>query len=100
MTRGRKLRTDGTVVESNIHPPSDNGLLSDSVRVLTRTVQRARKMLSASGQEVQAGFADLTQEAKGISRQIGETLRSKKEVALAQGRQLYEKLLAMTEQTT
>lgn len=99
VTRGRKLRTDGTVVESNIHPPSDNGLLSDSVRVLTRTVQRARKMLSASGQEVQAGFADLTQEAKGISRQIGETLRSKKEVALAQGRQLYEKLLAMTEQS-
>jgi len=99
VTRGRKLRTDGTVVESNIRPPSDNRLLADSVRVLTRTVQRARNLLQASGQEVQAGFADLTQEAKGLARQIGETLRSKKEAALAQGRQLYENLLAMTEQS-
>ena len=34
VTRGRKLRTDGTVVETNIHPPSDSSLLADSVRVL------------------------------------------------------------------
>ena len=32
VTRGRKLRTDGTVVESNIRPPSDNRLLADGVR--------------------------------------------------------------------
>ena len=33
VTRGRKLRTDGTVVETNIHPPSDSSLLSDSVKI-------------------------------------------------------------------
>jgi len=99
VTKGRKLRTDGTVVESNIRPPSDGRLLADSVRVLARTVQRGRKLLSAAGQKVQAGFADLTQTAKGLSRQIGETLRSKKEAAQKQGRQLYENLLSMTEQT-
>jgi len=99
VTKGRKLRTDGTVVESNIRPPSDGRLLADSVRVLARTVQRARKLLSATGQKVQAGFADLTQEAKGLARQIGETLRSKKETAQKQGRQLYENLLSLTEQT-
>ena len=99
VTKGRKLRTDGTVVESNIRSPSDGRLLADSVRVLARTVQRGRKLLSAAKQKVQAGFADLTQEAKGLARQIGETLRSKKQATQAQGRQLYEKLLSMTEQT-
>jgi IS5 family transposase len=28
VTQGRKLRTDGTVVETNIHPPSDNRLFT------------------------------------------------------------------------
>ena len=42
MTRGRKLRVDTTVVETNIHYPTDSGLLSDSVRVLTRIIEKAK----------------------------------------------------------
>ena len=38
---GRWMRTDTTVVESNIHPPLDSSLLFDGIRVLTRTLQRA-----------------------------------------------------------
>jgi IS5 family transposase len=33
---GRKLRVDTTVVETNIHYPTDSSLLGDGVRVLTR----------------------------------------------------------------
>jgi IS5 family transposase len=99
VTRGRKLRTDGTVVESNIRPPSDSRLLADSVRVLARGIARGRASLRSAGQKVQAGFEDFTQKAKGISHKIGETLRSKKEAAQTAGRQHYEELLAMTEQT-
>ena len=33
VTRGRKLRTDGTVVERNIHYPTDSSLLADGVRI-------------------------------------------------------------------
>jgi len=99
VTKGRKLRTDGTVVESNIRPPSDGRLLADSVRVLARSVERGRTLLSVVAQKVKADFEDLTQAAKRLSRQIGETLRSKKETARTQGRQLYENLLCMTEQT-
>jgi IS5 family transposase len=99
VTRGRKMRTDGTVVESNIRPPSDGRLLSDSVRVLARSVARAQTILKAAQQKVQEEFEDFTQTAKGLARQIGETLRSKKEAAQVAGRQQYEKLLAMTEQT-
>jgi IS5 family transposase len=38
---GTWMRTDTTVVESNIHPPLDSALLWDAVRVLTRIMQRA-----------------------------------------------------------
>ena len=40
---GQKVRIDPTVVESNIHHPLDNSLLLDSVRVLSRILQCARK---------------------------------------------------------
>jgi transposase, IS5 family len=33
VTRGRKLRVDSTVVETNVHPPTDSRLLGDGVRV-------------------------------------------------------------------
>ncbi len=99
VTRGRKLRTDGTVVESNIRPPSDGRLLADSVRVLARNVARGRTFLKAAKQKVQEEFEDFTQSAKGLSRKIGETLRSKKEAAHSAGRRQYEELLVMTEQT-
>ena len=99
VTRGQKLRTDGTLVESNIRPPSDGRLLADSVRVLARSVARGRTLLKTAKQKVQEEFEDFTQSAKGLARQIGETLRSKKEAAQTAGRQQYEKLLAMTEQT-
>src|SRR5271166_4172961 len=38
--QGRKLRVDTTVVESNIHYPTDSGLLNDGARVLTRTMKQ------------------------------------------------------------
>jgi IS5 family transposase len=38
---GRWMRTDTTVIESNIHHPLDSKLLWDGVRVLTRIMQRA-----------------------------------------------------------
>lgn len=37
---GRKMRLDTTVVETNIHYPTDSKLLNDGVRVLTREMKR------------------------------------------------------------
>jgi IS5 family transposase len=96
VTQGRKLRTDGTVVESNIRAPSDNRLLADGVRVLARTVVRARELRQ---QSVQEPFEDFTQAAKQVARQIGETLRKRTDAAKEIGRQQYKKLLEMTEKT-
>ena len=36
VVQGRKMRVDTTVVETNIHYPTDSSLLGDGVRVLTR----------------------------------------------------------------
>jgi len=41
--RGRKMRVDTTVTETNIHYPTDSSLLGDGVRTLTRTMQRSAK---------------------------------------------------------
>lgn len=99
VTKGRKLRTDGTVVEANIRSPSDSRLLADAVRVLARTIMPGQAVLRTAGQKIQFGFEDGTQQAKQLARQIGETLRSKKEAAQGAGRQAYQELLHLTEQT-
>ena len=41
VTHGRRFRIDTTVVETNVHYPTDSSLLQDGVRVLTRTMRRA-----------------------------------------------------------
>jgi IS5 family transposase len=99
VTRGRKLRTDGTVVESNIRAPSDNRLLADGVRVLARTIVRARNFVKQVKQKAAQPFEDFTQTAKVFSRQISETLRTKTEAARTAGRQQYQELLEMTRKT-
>src|SRR5207247_1928986 len=42
VTRGRKLRVDGTVVATNIHHPTDAALLADAVRAMSRLLRRAK----------------------------------------------------------
>ena len=42
---GHRLRADTTVVETNIHFPTDSGLLWDGVRVLTRLVGKLQTLL-------------------------------------------------------
>ena len=99
VTRGRKLRTDGTVVESNIRSPADNRLLADSVRVLARNVVRAHTVLKMAGQKTQEKFEDLTQTAKQLAHQISETLRTKTDAARSIGRTQYQELLDLTQET-
>ena len=44
--QGRKLRVDTTVVETNIHYPTDSTLIGDGVRVLTRVM---KKVIAVAG---------------------------------------------------
>jgi transposase, IS5 family len=57
--RGRKVRTDCTCVESNIHKPYDSTLLWDAVRVLTRLINSVRRYYGNV-----PGFCNHTRRAK------------------------------------
>src|SRR5450755_3003923 len=43
VVKGRKMRVDTTVVETNVHYPTDSSLLGDGARVLTRTMKKVEK---------------------------------------------------------
>jgi transposase, IS5 family len=58
VTQGRKLRVDTTVVETNIHYPTDSSLLGDGTRVLTRTMKK------------------IAAQAGGLQRKVRDRMRS------------------------
>ncbi len=49
---GRKLRVDTTVVETDIHYPTDSSLLGDGVRVLTRVMKRVGEIAGQAGTQL------------------------------------------------
>jgi IS5 family transposase len=49
VVQGRKMRIDTTVVESNIHYPTDSSLLGDGVRVLTRSMRKITELAGVAG---------------------------------------------------
>jgi IS5 family transposase len=49
VTNGRKLRIDGTVVETNMHHPSDSTLLNDGVRGIAGPCGRSEKTIAVWG---------------------------------------------------
>src|ERR1700751_732234 len=46
---GRRMRVDTTVVETNIHYPTDSSLLGDGVRALTRIMKKIAGLTGAAG---------------------------------------------------
>ena len=56
-----KLRVDTTVVQTDIHHPTDNTLLWDVVRVVTRLVGR---LAAGAGTAAYQGFRDRTRSAR------------------------------------
>jgi IS5 family transposase len=85
--KARKIRVDSTVVETNIHEPSDSALLWDCVRTLVRLMKQAVELGVAN-----LVFADRTRRAK---RRAHEVRRAKGE---QQRQRLYKDLLAVTEE--
>ena len=99
VTRGRKLRTDGTVVETNIHPPSDSSLLSDSVKVLGRALHRAKTVLGEQSGLGKEAFRNRIRSVNHLARQVGEAMRRGGDAAQVEGKKAYRKLLRATQDT-
>jgi transposase, IS5 family len=98
ITRGRKLRLDSTVVETNIRYPVDSTLLADGVRVLTRTIQRAKPLLQQTVARAHTLFRDRTRSVRRVTKQLIDAARRRGEQAAQDMQDSYHQLLALTQQ--
>ena len=89
---GRKMRVDTTVVETNIHYPTDSSLLGDGVRVLTRLMKKVTALAGAAGTTLR----DRTRSVKYRLLEIGRASRTRGEPAKEKLQALYQRLLATT----
>ncbi len=91
LTRGRKLRTDATVVQTNISHPTDSSLLNDGVRVLGRLMGKAKQILEGTGES----FRNRTRSAKRLGRSIAEGARRRGEEAKEASKATYRRLIGV-----
>jgi IS5 family transposase len=92
VTTGRRMRVDTTVVETNIHHPTDSTLLGDGVRVLTRLMKKITKIAGAAGTKLR----DRTRSVKLRLLEIGRVARSKGPIRQGRLTQHYRRLLDTT----
>jgi len=89
---GRKMRLDTTVVETNIHYPTDSSLLGDGVRVLIRTMKRIEEEVAPAGSRVRDRLRSVAHrliEIGRASRGRGGDFQEKQKAA-------YRKLMSIT----
>jgi IS5 family transposase len=90
--QGRRMRLDTTVVEANIHHPTDSTLLGDGVRVLIRTMKKITKIVGAVGTKLR----DRSRSVKLRLLEISRTARAKAPLNPGKLKEGYRKLLNST----
>ena len=88
VTEGRQLRLDGTCVQTEIHHPTDSGLLVASVRVLSRVVRRAKAALTEHVSNVQQLSRSRLRPARQTAQILHRQLRRKGEDKEAEQKKL------------
>jgi IS5 family transposase len=92
VVKGRKMRIDTTVVETNIHYPTDSSLLGDGVRVLTRIM----KKITAIAGVVGTTLRDRSRSVKLRVLDIARAARSKAKPGREKLNRAYGQLLSST----
>ena len=90
VVKGRKMRVDTTVVETNIHYPTDSNLLGDGVRVLIRSMKRIGEIVGEQG----AKLRDRSRSIKLRILEIGRIVRTRGGPNRERLQQGYQKLLS------
>ena len=90
VVQGRKMRVDTTVVETNIHYPTDSSLLHDGNRVLTRLMKKVTTLAGAVGTKLR----DRSRSVKLRVLDIARAARSKVPQSQEKLKHAYGKLLA------
>jgi transposase, IS5 family len=89
---GRRMRVDTTVVETNIHYPTDSSLLGDGTRVLTRLMRKVTVIAGRAGTKMR----DRMRSVQRRVMEIGRAARIKGEQGKEKLNGIYTKLLAIT----
>jgi len=90
--QGRRMRVDTTVVETNIHYPTDSALLGDGVRVLIRTMKKITTIAGAAGTKLR----DRSRSVKLRLLEIARIARAKGPLNHERLKEGYRKLLNST----
>ena len=95
VTPGRKLRTDGTVVETNIHYPTVDALIADGVRLISPLVSRAKELIPHSVCQAAKAepFRNRTPSAKRSAHKISKMALGRTQEAKATYRAAYQRLV-------
>jgi IS5 family transposase len=81
VVRGRKMRVDTTMVETNIHHPTDSSLLGDGARALTRTMKKIERAAKLK-RKVRDRMRSVNKRARAIamaSRQTGAAAEERRQ---------------------
>src|SRR5208337_1392408 len=92
IVQGRRMRVDTTVVETDIHYPTDSTLMGDGVRVLTRVMKRVAAAASEAGTKLR----DRSRTVKRRILEIAYASRDKSERGQQKMKAAYGKLLEAT----
>jgi IS5 family transposase len=92
ITTGRRMRVDTTVVETNIHHPTDSTLLGDGVRVLNRIMKKITAIAGATGTRLR----DRSRSVKLRVLEIARVARAKGPINQDKLKQRYHQLLETT----
>ena len=91
--QGRRLRIDTTVVETNIHYPTDATLLADGVRVLTRGLQRLGQRVRQRARSVARRAFEIAQRSRTAGSRVAPKVREASKMRM---KLLYQGLLGIT----
>jgi IS5 family transposase len=92
IVQGRRMRVDTTVVETNIHYPTDSSLLGDGVRVLTRVMKKIGSIAGEAG----AKLRDRSRSVQLRVLEIARAARSKVPQSQEKLKKAYGRLLDST----
>ena len=93
VVRGRRLRVDTTVVETNIHYPTDATLLADGVRVLTRRLRRLGERVRERTRSVARRVFEIAQRSRTANARTPAKIRARSQARM---KRLYQGLLRIT----
>jgi IS5 family transposase len=93
VVRGRKLRIDTTVTEKDIRYPTDSQLLGDGIRVVTRTIDKLKRVAG----ETQLKFRNRTRSVNRRLLEIARAARQQGEGGKEKLQRSYGKLLSITQ---